>query len=253
MGALGMLAAAAVLLLRDPSRRGGGTHVGELSLDMLPAIRAAGAAIATTPALWMTLAGAVLLVFANGALVLDQAWAVGERGFVVAQAQQVFGLIFLTGGVAGAFLGGWLSDRFNRGRAGGRQLFLAVAILATAPALLGYRLLPADSPLFYVAAFVVSATVLLPFGPVLSEIALLAPARLKATVIAISILAINGVGIAIGSLTAGGLTDSLTSAGFEQPLTWALLTTGGVGLLAVPLFLAAYKLHPGAPAEGFSR
>jgi MFS family permease len=245
MGALGVLAAGAVLLLRDPPRRGHGGPSGELSLEMLPAIRAAGSAIASTPALWMTLAGAVLLVFANGALVLDQAWLVGERGYEVAQAQQIFGLIFLCGGVVGAFLGGWLSDLFNRKRAGGRQLFLAVAILATAPALLGYRLLPADSPIFYLSAFVVSATVLLPFGPVLSEIAALAPARLKATVIAISILAINGVGIAIGSLTAGGLTDRLTSAGIDQPLTWALLATGSVGLLAVPLFLAAYRIHPG--------
>ena len=245
MGGLGILAAAAVLLLQDPPRRGQGGHAGDLSLDMLPTIRAAGSAILGTPALWTTLAGAVLLVFANGALVLDQAWLVGERGYDVARAQQVLGLIFLAGGIAGAFLGGWLSDLFDRRRAGGRQLFLALAILAIVPALAGYRLLPGDSLLFYLSAFVVSATVLLPFGPVLSEIAILAPPRLKATVIAISILAINGIGIAVGSLTAGALADLLTSAGVQQPLTWALLATGCASLFAVPLFFAASRLHPG--------
>jgi MFS family permease len=93
MGAIGILASAAVLLLRDPPRRGRALS-GDLSLDMLPTIRAAGSAIVATQALWMTLAGAVLLVFANGALVLDQAWMVGERGYGVAKAQQVLGLIF---------------------------------------------------------------------------------------------------------------------------------------------------------------
>jgi MFS family permease len=237
LGGLGVAIAAFVLLLRDPPRR---TRANSAPMPPLrQAVPDLLRLLKRSPSLRYLLIAATAVIFSQGALVLDQAWLVEERGYEVAQAQTIFGLLFLLSGVIGAILGGQLSDLFHERAPGGRMTFLAVAFLVVAPISIAYRFMEPGTPLFYTAAVVGSIAIMLPFGPIISSAADLSPARSRATVIAITILVMALFGTAAGNAFAGWLSDYFISQGVEQPLTWALLLSGGASLLGVPAFLLA--------------
>lgn len=237
LGTLGVLAAGGVLLLRDPPRRRATGAAAPPPLrrivpDLVRLFR-------RSPALRYLLIGAALVVFSQGALVLDQAWLVEERGYGVAEAQTIFGLLFLLAGVVGAVVGGQLSDFFQARASAGRLAFLAIAFLFVAPVAAVYRFLEPGTPVFYAAAVVGSISIMLPFGPIVASASELAPSRTRATVIALTILVMALFGTAAGNAFAGWLSDLLTRSGLDQPLTWALLASGSTSFLSVPAFVMA--------------
>lgn len=236
LGGLGVLASLAVLLLRDPPRR----SATAAAVKPPPLSRAAADVIALlkrSVALRYLLIGATLVIFSQGALVLDQAWLVEERGYQVSRAQTTFGLLFLLAGVCGAAIGGQLSDLCQQRFQGGRLLFLGIGFAIIGPISITYRLLSPDTPLFYFTAAIGSLAIMLPFGAIISAASELAPARSRATVIALTILVMALFGTAGGNAFAGWLSDQFIAAGHAQPLTWALMATSAVSLLAVPMFL----------------
>lgn len=237
LGGLGVVLTGAVLLLRDPPRRTSAD-----SAPMPPMSKAVPdllKLLKCSPTLRYLLMGATALTFSHGGLVLDQAWLVYERGYAVAQAQTIFGMLFLVSGVIGALVGGQLSDLFHRRLPGGRMTFLAVAFLIVSPIAAIYRFLEPGTVPFYAAAIVANISIMLPFGSIISTAADISPARTRATVIAITILVMALFGTAGGNAVAGWLSDHFIYLGFEQPLTWALLISGAVSFLGVPAFLLA--------------
>lgn len=242
MGMIGLFLAVGVLLLKDPPRR-------SAAADAVPppplrqALPDVGRLLSVSPSLCCLLPAAALVIFSQGALVLDQAWLVEERGFSVPEAQTIFGILFLIAGVFGAFLGGWLSDLFHRGMTGGRMYFLAFAFILVGPAGIAFRLVESGSILFYAAAVIGSIAIMLPYGAIVSTVADLSPAGLRATMISLTILAMALIGAAGGNAFAGWLSDHFISLGMDQPLTWALMISGGISMLAIPLFLLAGRFY----------
>lgn len=242
LGIIGLVAAALVLLLmRDPSRE---RVSGGLPRTALPSIadsfRGIGGELRTNRAFVLTLAGATAFCFALGSGILDLLWWVKERGFAQAEGQKLLGLVFLVGGTFGAFLGGagadWTHTRYG---VGGRLKFLASAILVTAPVVAMYRIVPGDSPLFLLGAFVASIVALLLFGPVLSAVQEQVAATHRASAIAVLLLFGALIGGASGNAAVGWLADTFTSSGTQEPLTLAILAVQSVGLLSIPCFWLA--------------
>lgn len=246
LGALGLTLTLIVWTLTDPPRGGhqspttNPTPQPPTLAKSLPAIiNGLIHALTHSPALVLTILGAVLIVFANGTSFFDQIWLIRERGLTQQQAGLRFGLIFITGGLTGNFLGGICADHFHKRRPGGRLMFLAIAQAIVAPFTIALRLLPPDTPLFYLSAFLMTISVTLFPGPVFASIQDLVPTHIRATAIAFTLFCINLLGLAPGAYAAGRLSDTLRAQGTDTPLTWALLIVGLAAPLAILPFLIA--------------
>lgn len=248
LGGIGVAAALLVwLLMRDPSREAG-TAVARPKGSFTESFAAMLHELRRNPVFALTMLGLTAMVFAQGAGVLDLVWWVKERGYSVAQAQNEIGLIFLVGGVLGAVLGGMGCDWAHQRFAAGRLKFLAWAFLLTVPLALAYRVAPPHSAQFYVLAFVASMFAMLLYGPAVTLAQEQVPPQHRASAVALFFLAGALIGAGGGNATVGALADHFATAGYAEPITWAIIATQSVGLLSIPiLFLAARYQQRGAP------
>lgn len=246
LGGLGVVLSIALLLMRDPRSEAQTAELAASTAKFSDAFPELLHWLRSSPALVLTLAGGVFVIFAQGALVLDQVWLVQERGFGKAEAQKLTGGLFLVGGVIGAIAGGIGGDAWQSRRTGGRLYFLALVYLIAAPVSLVFRFLDPAGAAFYVCFFVGAITLTLVFGPLFAAVQDLVPARVRSTTIAFLILCLALLGTAPGNLLAGWMADVFTAANMAQPLTWAILVGLGPGLLAIPCFyFAARRIERG--------
>lgn len=245
LGAVGLVASLLVLLVADPPR-GGGAALGpeaqrigsfrDSALGMARALR-------TTPVLVLTLIGGAAAIFVQGATVLDIVWWVQERGYTESRAQQLTGLLFLSGGFVGAIIGGAGADAAYRRNRGGRLMFLAIAYLLVAPIGVFYRLAAPDTVWFYGAAFIGAASFMFPYGATFSTVQEVVPVNLRGASVALLILFNTLVGQAAGAALVGYLADLFAARGMVEPITWAILVASLPGLATVPLFYIAARLQ----------
>lgn len=249
LGAVGLVLALAAWRLREPRGAAAASATAaplpRVLEDVLAALRA------SAPLRLLMLAG-VLVIFGQGAFVLDQAWLVQERGFTKSHAQALAGVMFLVGGVLGAVAGGWLADAMEARRAGGRLRFLGWATLVGVPVALLHRFADPAGVVFLPAMFVGSTLLTLGYGPLFASLQPLVPARLRSTLTAAMILGMTLVGTSGGNLLVGALTDRFRAAGAAQPITLAAACTLLPWLLAIPCLFAAAarvgRLRPRASA-----
>jgi predicted MFS family arabinose efflux permease len=168
---------------------------------------------------------------------------VRSYGLTLLEASLYFGAILLVGGIAGIWLGGSLADRFGKERRRVYAIIPAVAFLATIP--------------FYVAAVTSSslavsfALFLVPtalglvwLGPVLSCIQHVVPPHMRATASAIFLFVNNLIGIGLGTVALGALSDALSARFGADSLRYAILAGTVFYLVASSLFvLSARRLE----------
>lgn len=240
LGALGLLLAAVMLLVRDKrtpdpeaQHLGWHQHLGQI----VTALRA-------SPALGMVVFGGVALHFAVGAAAFDQLWYVQERGFERAEIAKLTGYVTVLAGVAGSLFGGFAGDWWYRTRKSGRAMMLFWMFLVLAPLTLAFRLVSPDSWLFLpgmgAGIFLLCAF----YGPSVSTIQELSPPSTRATLVAFNILCVNAIGLGVGITGTGWLIDMFRAAGEVEPYTKAMVVMAGISLLTLPsFFLAGHWFH----------
>ncbi|MGH8442555.1 MAG: MFS transporter, partial [Nevskiaceae bacterium] len=237
LGLVGVAASALVLLIRDPPR--GGAALGP-EAQPIGSFRDSAAGLwrvlRTNPVLGLTLAGAAAAIFVQGAAALDIVWWVKERGYTESRAQLLTGLLFLSGGIVGALLGGIGADAAWRRNRGGRLRFLAICYLMVIPVGFGYRFAPPDSLLFYACAFVGSASFMMPYGTTFATVQEVVPVNLRGAAVALLVLFNTLIGHSAGAALGGYLADAFAASGMAQPLTWAAVCASAPGLLTIPAF-----------------
>lgn len=246
LGLVGLVMVAVLVLVRDPPRgatEAWGRHSclpeQEERQTRMSAPRDILATLRNAPALLLTMLGAILVNISVGAMLLDSFWLNGERGFSKAGASIFIGVALLLGGSAGNVLGGWLGDRLNDHRPGGRLLALVAIQLVVCPLAIAYRLIPGEHryALFVCCAFsTIQVTYM--YGPVLASIQELTPVRLRATMVALLLIGLNLLGSSLGAVLAARLVEVLGS------YTWGIFIAAQIGLLSVPVFLWAYRRYP---------
>lgn len=244
LGLIGLVMVAVLMLVKDPRR--GATDSAPIASQMAQSPRRSfwaslvetWSAIRRTPALALTMIGAVIINIGVGATWLDSSWLNAERGFTKSGAPIFLGSMLLIGGSLGNVLGGWLGDLLNRRRNGGRVLAIVVPQIVILPFAIVYRFLPGDS-LFALGACncIAAIMVTIMYGPVLATVQELSPIRLRATTIALLMIGLNIFGASLGSVIAAWLTAFLNS------YTWGILITAQAGLISIPLFLLAYRRY----------
>jgi len=239
LGALALILAVVLLFVRETPRRHAAKPdaTGEVERPKLgPIFRTTFRALRESPALALTMAGGITMHFILGAATYDQLWFVQERGFDRAWIAQMTGWIAAGAGVLGNLFGGIGGDRWLKRTGQGRAMFLFWVMLVLAPFHIAYRLVPADSVLFWLGVFVGFFQLGAFYGPTFSSVQELVPPQVRATVVAFYILVLNLVGLGIG-ITLGGIAiDAMRVAGVAQPYTWTLVIFTVISLLAIPCF-----------------
>ncbi|NWG53665.1 MAG: MFS transporter [Hydrogenophilaceae bacterium] len=236
LGGLGLFFALMALTIRETRPKREKVHKGP---GFFVLARTLSGALTASPALVATMFGGVALHWAIGAAAFDQLWFVQERGFERAEIARINGYAIVFGGIAGNIVGGWLGDVWQRHFKSGRAMLLFWMLLLTTPFNLAYRLVPPDSPFFWIGLYTGIFQLAAFYGPTFSAVQELAPPQARATVTAFYILLLNTVGLGLGITMTGVLIDQFRAAGSEQPYSAAILAFTVIGALAAPAFFLA--------------
>jgi MFS family permease len=239
LGGLGIVLALILFTFREtrPPAQGG---AGERIKGMLSLAPEAIGLIVKTPTLLFSILGAVLLHVAVGAAQFDARWWRVELDLELGPLFLKIALIYATVGVAGNVIGGALGDWWQRTTGQGRPMLLVWMFLVLSPIGFFYRLVDGENWIFWlgIAAGIFQLGTL--YGPVLGTVQELTPTRIRATAVAMFIMAVNVIGLGISVTAAGYLIDWFADMGRERPITDMMIVLNAVSLLAIPsLFIAA--------------
>ncbi len=162
-------------------------------------------------------------------------------GMTLLDASIFFGAIILIGGLTGVWLGGSLGDRFGAARRSAYVLVPAVAFVATVPFYL-VAILTTNLSASFFAMLIPTALGLAWLGPVLSAIQHVVPPHMRATASAIFLFINNLIGIGLGTLALGIISDELQARFGDDSLRYAILVGCVFYLLASALFWAASRV-----------
>jgi len=165
---------------------------------------------------------------------------VRSYGLTLLEASLYFGSILLVGGITGIWLGGWLADRFGAARRRAYAIIPAIAFLATIPfyvAAVTSNSLAVSFALFLVP----TALGLVWLGPVLSSIQHVVPTNMRATASAVFLFVNNLIGIGLGTVALGALSDALSAQYGDDSLRYAILAGTVFYLVAAALFLLSAR------------
>jgi len=173
---------------------------------------------------------------ATGGLFGKHVGSMGFLGLALGIATGVFGIL-------GTLWGGWLTDRWARRDMRAYVYVPLVTTIVYIPCGLAILLVPnvAISLLCAcVTGFFASAGV----APVFASIQTIVHPRTRATASSALIFIINIVGLALGPLLLGLVSDALSSAGLQggEGLRWALICAQLTGLVSIVLYwLASFR------------
>ena len=145
------------------------------------------------------------------------------------------GSIYMLAGITGVTLGGWASDWCHRRWQGGRLWFLVFEMFVFGPFTLAFFMMPPDSIWFAPAWFITGLGATLWFGPTFATVQDLAPARIRATIVAFLLLSLSLLGTGPGAWITGLIGDA-------HSLERGLVVAVCVGILgSIPLAVAARR------------
>lgn len=134
---------------------------------------------------------------------------------------QFFGVLLLTGGVAGILIGGVIGDRLGSRDRRWYALAPAICYVAGTPLFIA-GVLSASWPVAFALFLLPQALVYVWLGPVLTAVQHLVPAHMRATASASFLLINNLLGLGFGALVIGRVSDALTPAYGAEALRYAI-------------------------------
>jgi MFS family permease len=158
----------------------------------------------------------------------------------VLYASYFYGAVLLLGGVVGIGLGGILADRLGAKNKAAYAQIPALAFLLAVPFFLVGVMTDSLTVAFF-AFLVPSALSLVWLGPVLSAFQHLVTPNMRATASAIFLFINNLIGIGLGNLVIGALSDGLSERFGDESLRYAILSGTVFYLAAAALLFVASK------------
>jgi MFS family permease len=151
------------------------------------------------------------------------------------------GVILGVFGALGIFIGGRISDRLAATDARGYMMVPALSIALATPFQIA-ALLADDLPLAFALLAIPTALNSFYYGPVAASVQSLVQPHTRATASAILFFIVNLIGLGLGPLAIGALSDLLGSAlGEAEGLRQAMIWSAVIGLAAGVLFLLARR------------
>jgi MFS family permease len=151
-----------------------------------------------------------------------------------------FASLLLIGGCTGVFMGGLLADRLGALDRGWYARLPAIAWLITAP-MYAAGLLAPSLWIAWPLLLIPNALNILWLGPVTTAVQHLVPRRMRATASASFLLINTLIGLGVGPLLIGSISDALKASYGAESLRYAAVGCTGFYLLAALLMLFAIK------------
>lgn len=214
-----------------------------------PPISKVVSALAKKPSFWILSFGAAIASMVGYGLFpwlfsffvrgLDDYMPVREA---VTTAALPYAFVIGIGGGAGTWIGGWLTDKFAGGRLGLKAYAVipGIAMLVALPIYLGAIM----TPVFIVsvlALLIPTALGAMWYGPLFATIQNLVAPGLRAMASAVMLFIVNIIGLGLGPLVTGAISDGLRAAMGEDSLKFAVMIIAGFNLLAGALFILAAR------------
>jgi len=234
MGVAGVLLAPVMLLVVRDLPRPAAQKTEEPLVRAFPII-------ARKPAFWLmafaascsSLAGYGLAAWVPSVLERSFGFSLIERGHFLAS-------LFLVGGTAGVFMGGWLADRLGQGDRRWYARLPAIAWLITAP-MFAIGLMSTNPWLAWPLLLIPNALNILWLGPVATAIQHLVPRPMRSTASASFLLINNLIGLGIGPTLIGALSELFKERYGTEALRYAAVSVVGFYLIAAILMLFAVR------------
>jgi MFS family permease len=190
-----------VLAVREPARSGAvQTRIGFGQIVAM---------LAAKPSFWLLAFGAAFSSMIGYGLAF---WlpSLLQRSFGMSllSASHFYGALLLIGGIPGILLGGWAGDRAGRRGKSGYARVPGIAFLAGAP-LYAAGMLSQSSAVAFALFLIPQALTYMWLAPVLTAVQHLVPAQVRATASASFLLINNLIGLGLGAMTIGKLSDLL--------------------------------------------
>lgn len=225
-------------LVREPQRgRFDATAKDASKTSFVDATRLLGA----KPSYWLLSFGAASSsIMGYGLFFWMPSFLVRSFGFDVGEVSLYYGAMLLLGGVPGVWLGGVLADALGKSKRSRYALIPAVAFILALPCyIMGFL---SSSPLLTFLLFLPpTALGLMWLGPVITAVQHLAPAHMRTTASALFLFINNLIGLGLGSLLIGILSDALTAQFGDEALRYSVLAGTGFYVIAAILMLAASR------------
>ncbi|HEX6604725.1 MAG TPA: MFS transporter [Sphingomicrobium sp.] len=197
--------------------------------------------VARKPAFWLMALASSCSSLAGYGLAL---WvpSVLERsfGFGLIERGQFLASLFIIGGTAGVFAGGWLADRLGQADRRWYARLPAIAWLITAPTF-AIGLLTSDPWIAWPFLLIPNALNILWLGPVTTAVQHLVPRPMRATASASFLLINNLIGLGVGPTLIGALSVMFKARFGTEALRYAAVSVVGFYLVAAVLMAFAIK------------
>lgn len=198
--------------------------------------------LARQPVFWLLAFGASFSSLCGYGLAL---WAPSvlmlSFNFGLIQAGQFLGSLLLIGGTAGVLLGGVLADRLGSADRGWYAKLPAIAWGITFP-MFAFGLLSNSPWLAWPLLLIPNALNILWLGPVSTAIQHLVPVRMRATAAASFLLINNLIGLGVGPLLMGAISDWIKADYGANALRYAAVSC--VGFYGLAAILALFAIRP---------
>ena len=161
-------------------------------------------------------------------------------GLTVTEVGMFMGVISGSTGMLGTFLGGYLADRWGKHD---KRWYVRIALWGLILSLpLSYYTLLGSEPLYVVLAYT-PAHILntLYLGPCIAICHTLVAPNMRASASAVLLFVINMIGLGLGPLVVGALSDAYIPLFGEENLRYAMLTTLTMGTTGVFFFWIAHR------------
>lgn len=199
------------------------------------------AKLSRKPAFWaLSLAGGTSGIAGYGLIFWMPSFVMRSFSLTLIQTSFFLGALILVGGTAGVWLGGWLADRLGL-RSKAAYAFVPAAAFAL---LLPFQVaaILASSPVYAFAILLVpEALRVVWLGPGIAAVQHLVPPDMRAMASAIFLFINNLIGLGLGSLLIGILSDGLASRFGNESLRYAILSVMTFYAIAALLFVYAAR------------
>jgi MFS family permease len=195
--------------------------------------------IARKPAFWLlAFASASSSLCGYGLALWTPSVLIRSFGLDLLSTGNFLASLLVIGGCAGVFAGGWLADRLGSADRGWYAKLPAIAWLITAPAFAAGLMAP-SLWLVWPLLLVANALNILWLGPVTAAVQHLVPRHMRATASGSFLFINNLVGLGIGPLLMGRISDGLKATYGVESLRYAAVGCTAFYLVAALLMLFA--------------
>lgn len=196
------------------------------------------------PSFWYIALGCALTAYVSyGNGNFFPSFLIRNHGMSLSEVGMVLALVSGTTGAAGTFLGGYLADRLGQQD---KRWYLWVPLLGGAAGFFPYfYVLLGDSTVGILVTLVyVNLVTALYLGPSIAISHALVPPAMRAITSAVLFFVLNMIGLGLGPLLTGVLSDLFQPQFGDQNLRYAMVVTALVGTVAMLMFFLAARRLP---------